>query len=218
MDYFFGRSGLTFQQEGAVVKRLGDVVSYASDGPFGSKLKTSHYSSDGARVVRLQNIGERRFNDDDKAFIPVEYYEELIRYAVLPNDILVAGLGDDGHPVGRACLMPESATPAVNKADCFCIRADTDQLRQEFLYWFLNSPYAMQQVNERSQGSTRLRVNVGNFKTIEVPIPALEVQDSIVGTLKSAQRALFHAEEKYVASSRALVALRESLLSMGTKT
>lgn len=39
-------------------RMLGEVVTYASDGPFGSKLKTEHYAESGARVIRLQNIGE----------------------------------------------------------------------------------------------------------------------------------------------------------------
>jgi type I restriction enzyme S subunit len=96
---------------------LGEIVSYASDGPFGSKLKTEHYAPAGARVVRLQNIGDGEFDDGDRAYISLSYYAELRRYALLPNDILVAGLGDENHPVGRACLLPPELRPAINKAD-----------------------------------------------------------------------------------------------------
>jgi type I restriction enzyme, S subunit len=101
---------------------LGQVLTYASDGPFGSKLKTEHYSDSGAIVVRLQNISPLRYDDSDKAYIPIDYFDELRRYSLHAGDILVAGLGDEAHPVGRACIVPESLGPAINKADCFCLR------------------------------------------------------------------------------------------------
>ena len=93
---------------------LGDIVDYASDGPFGSKLKTEHYSSSGARVIRLQNIDEGYFNDTDQAFIPTDYFYKLRQFEVRAGDVIVAGLGDETHPVGRAALVPESLGPAIN--------------------------------------------------------------------------------------------------------
>ena len=47
------------------------------DGPFGSGLKSSHYTEEGIRVVRLQNIGHGEFKDSDAAFISPEYYSSL---------------------------------------------------------------------------------------------------------------------------------------------
>ena len=38
-----------------------DEPNSITDGPFGSNLKTEHYTSTGPRVIRLQNIGEREF-------------------------------------------------------------------------------------------------------------------------------------------------------------
>src|ERR1019366_5130751 len=34
-----------------------------TDGPFGSNLKTEHYTDTGPRVVRLQNIGDGKFQN-----------------------------------------------------------------------------------------------------------------------------------------------------------
>ena len=72
------------------------------DGPFGSNLKTEHYVSDpGVRVVRLQNIQATKYNDTDKAFISEKHANFLIRNKVIPGDILIAGLGEEKHHVGR---------------------------------------------------------------------------------------------------------------------
>ena len=40
-----------------------------TDGPFGSNLKTSHYTDEGPRVIRLQNVGDGVFHYE-RAHIP----------------------------------------------------------------------------------------------------------------------------------------------------
>lgn len=60
------------------VKRLSRVTKSRCDGPFGSGLKSEHYTDEGIRVIRLQNIGFADFDDEDKAFIDPDYYAELV--------------------------------------------------------------------------------------------------------------------------------------------
>lgn len=57
------------------------VIESIVDGPFGSSLTSSHYSADGARVIRLGNIGVNEFKDDDRAYIPLDYGLFRIRSA-----------------------------------------------------------------------------------------------------------------------------------------
>ncbi len=195
------------------VSPLGGLLSYASDGPFGSKLKTEHYADTGARVIRLQNVGDETFDDSDKAYISLSYYKELIRYAVHPADIIIAGLGDETHQVGRACQIPEDFGLAVNKADCFCLRAKPAKVEQAYLMYFLNSPYARQQVLQLAQGTTRLRINVSNLKTLLVPVPNRDMQVSTIGTLDSLEQARLDLLRSIQAKQAMLKALREHLLA-----
>ena len=88
------------------VVQLGRIALARCDGPFGSGLKSSHYMDRGVRVVRLQNIGHGEFRNDDSAFISAEHYSTLGDHSVVPEDILIAGLGDRNHPAGRACVAP----------------------------------------------------------------------------------------------------------------
>ncbi|MDO8473038.1 MAG: hypothetical protein Q7T05_04390, partial [Dehalococcoidia bacterium] len=175
--------------------RLGDVVVYVSDGPFGSKLKTEHYAKSGARVIRLQNIGEGYFDDADKAFISPDYFRELRRYEVRPGDVIVAGLGDESHPVGRATLIPETLGPAVNKADCFCIRADPQVVLNAYIAHFFNSKAGSEQIIARAQGTTRMRINVGNIKTVLVPVPTVDQQTQLVEELEKVELAMKRVQQ-----------------------
>jgi len=120
-------------------RQLGELLQYSSDGPFGSKIKTEHYSSAGARVIRLNNIDLNRFSNEDKAFIPMDYFRStLASYEVKSGDVVVAGLGDESIQAGRACVVPDNLGPAVNKADCFCLRP-AKPIISRFLAFFVNS-------------------------------------------------------------------------------
>jgi type I restriction enzyme S subunit len=159
--------------------RLSRLVADVVDGPFGSNLTSAHYSDDGARVVRLGNIGAGRFKDEGKAFIPIAHYTTLKRHEVLAGDLLVAGLGDEQHPVGRACLAPDNLGPAIVKADCFRLRLDEDRLSHRFAMWFLNSTFAGNAIEMESRGSTRTRATPGAITAIGVRLPPLQEQRRI---------------------------------------
>ncbi len=53
--------------EGWGVVPLGRITLDKCDGPFGSGLKSEHYTESGVRVVRLQNIRRNGFDATDGA-------------------------------------------------------------------------------------------------------------------------------------------------------
>lgn len=100
-----------------------------TDGPFGSNLKTRHYTDSGPRVVRLQNIGDAIFVDD-KAHISSEHYESLKNHAVYAGDLVIRSLGT---PAPRACKIPESLGPAIVKADCVRFKVASEFLSPDYI-------------------------------------------------------------------------------------
>ena len=159
------------------LKTVESIKESLVDGPFGSNLKTEHYVTDpGVRVVRLQNIQSAKYNDDDKAFVSEKHANFLLRNKVVGDDILIAGLGEERYPVGRACLYPEDLSPALNKADCFRLRCSNDEMVNNFAMYFLNTSAARNQVRRYEQGVTRPRINLGNLKKILIPKPKLTEQ------------------------------------------
>lgn len=161
---------------------LGELVDYSSDGPFGSKLKTEHYSDQGARVIRLNNIDRLEFNDTDSAFVPMEYFRELRSYEVKGGDVIIAGLGDDRIPMGRACIVPLNIGSAVNKADCYCLRIN-ERLSARYLIHFLNSNVGLGQARSMAQGTTRMRLNLSNIRRFGIPFRSKDEQQGIADEL-----------------------------------
>lgn len=169
------------------VDLLGDVAESLIDGPFGSNLKTAHYvENPGVRVVRLQNIQLEGYDDSDRAFISDKHATSLLRNRVAGGDVLIASLGDDNYPVGRACCYPTDLPDAVNKADCFRFRAGA-RCHNEFIMLFMNCALVRRQVRGYEQGVTMKRINLGNLRRIVVALPDLAEQERIIERMQAIQ-------------------------------
>lgn len=153
------------------------------DGPFGSDMKSSHYAETGVRLIRLQNIGNGHFDDTDKAFIPQDHFDSLPGHDARPGDLLVAGLGDTNHPLGRASTLPDHIPIAMVKADCFRLRLNQRRLRHAFVAYFLASDAARATVETEARGATRSRINLSGASRIVVPAPPLHEQERIEALL-----------------------------------
>ncbi|WP_052915015.1 restriction endonuclease subunit S [Protofrankia coriariae] len=154
------------------------VIDSIVDGPFGSSLTSAHYSDDGARVVRLGNIGVNEFKDGDTAFIPLDYAAELEAHTVEQGDVVVAGLGDDHMPLGRAAVVP-ALGQAVVKADCYRLRPNAE-VSAAYLAWVMSAPQTRSQIMLLARGSTRLRLNTKVVQQVEIPLTDRGTQDALV--------------------------------------
>ena len=161
---------------------LARVTLSRCDGPFGSGLKSEHYTGAGMRVIRLQNIGWAEFSDSDEAYIDESYANELGDHSVIAGDLLIAGLGDEGHPVGRACTAPEGIEPAMVKADCFRFRLDRRLLLPEIAAYQLSAT-ASAAAGSLATGATRSRMNLTTMAGRKVALPPLDEQRAIVKVL-----------------------------------
>lgn len=150
-----------------------------TDGPFGSNLKSAHYTTNGPRVIRLQNIGDGIFVDA-RAHISEAHFASLQKHSVLAGDIVIAMLGE---VLPRACLVPEGIAPAIVKADCARVRANLGLISSTLLASFLGSNPTRKRVTGLVKGIGRPRVNLGGLRSIPIPIPSRDEQVQIEAAL-----------------------------------
>ena len=161
------------------VVALGRLCVSRCDGPFGSGLKSAHYTDSGVRVIRLQNIGSGQFRARGGAFISAEHYATLGDHGVIEGDLLVAGLGDEKIPAGRACVAPRDLGPAMVKADCFRFRMKGSRAVAQFIAAQLSAT-ATGATACLSTGATRLRINLSATASRSVAIPPAAEQHGIL--------------------------------------
>ena len=142
----------------------------ACDGPFGSAIASEHYVDEGARVVRLGNIGSAQWRDGDAVFLDLEYWRSLSKHHAVAGDLVVAALGDEHNPVGRAVVLPDLG-PALVKADCHRLRLDLQEADGRYMAYSLSSDRGRYEAVRMAEGSTRPRLTLG--KTLALPVPAL---------------------------------------------
>lgn len=179
-----------------------------TDGPFGSNLKSSHYTSSGARVIRLQNIGLGHFLDAE-AYVSLEHFERLRKHEAIPGDLIVASLGD---VLPRVCLLPDLGEPTIVKADCIRVRLG-DQVRGRWVLMAMLTQQARQWAREQLHGVGRQRLGLKAIRSFEVPVPPVSVQDEILARVDAVLSWSTSAELALLAALRRSEGLRSSLLS-----
>jgi type I restriction enzyme S subunit len=153
------------------------------DGPFGSSLKADEYVEEGVPIIRLQNIRPNRFLNGQIRFITPAKARALARHDYRPGDLVIAKLGD---PCGMACVLPNSAGSGRIVADVVRFRGEPKKIDHHYLSYFINSPMGRGVIARDAKGATRQRVNLSNFKALEVPVPPLDQQRRIAAVLDQA--------------------------------
>ena len=182
--------------------------SAITDGPFGSNLKSSHYQESGPRVIRLQNIGEGFFVDA-RAHISERHYSELVKHAVQEGDLVIAMLGE---VLPRACIIPNGVVPAIVKADCARVRANTDLIRPAILVAQLNSKPVRDAVAKSVKGIGRPRVNLGHIRAVPIAVCSMAEQLHMEAVLSEAQLSIDLQSEAISFSLDQATAQRQNIL------
>jgi type I restriction enzyme S subunit len=150
-----------------------------TDGPFGSNLKTEHYTAAGPRVIRLQNIGDGVFVDED-AHISDEHFLRLQKHRVFAGDLVIAALGENPP---RSCVIPATVGLAIVKADCIRYKPHSD-LAVRYINCVLNAEPTRKRTKTIVHGVGRPRLNLGEIKSIVIPVPPVTEQWRIVSEVE----------------------------------
>jgi type I restriction enzyme S subunit len=162
----------------ASLDMLAESAEAITDGPFGSNLKSSHYTSRGPRVIRLQNVGDGEFVDV-KAHISDAHYQSLIKHSVRPGDLVCVLLGE---VMPRAVIIPSDIGAAIVKADCPRIRV-SPLVNHRYVWAALNAPGVRQEVSRRIHGVGRPRLTLKELREVAIPLPSRQEQDAIVDVM-----------------------------------
>ena len=179
-----------------------------TDGPFGSNLKSEHYTEGGPRVIRLQNIGDGFFVDE-YAHISDEHFASLKKHAVENGDLVIAVLGEE---LPRACVIPDGVAPAIVKADCVRFKPKAGLVDSDFMNYVLNSYPTRFRCSKQIKGVGRPRLNLSHIRSIAVPLPPVGEQAAIVSMVSDMFAAQDRMDQQLVKSIAQAAHLRQSIL------
>lgn len=162
--------------------KLGDVLGKKGyiRGPFGSSLKRDEMKEEGIPVYEQKNAiyNSREF----RFFIDNEKFEELKRFQVQTNDLIVSCSGT----VGKISIIAEEDPKGIISQALLILRPEIDKIVLKFLYYFLSSKQGYELLTQVSHGSVQINIAARDIvQSIPIYLPPIEEQKAIAQILSS---------------------------------
>ncbi len=161
------------------------------------------YTRSGIRFLRILNVKPNEIVEDDMKFIQEHVHEaDLKRSQLAPDDILMTITGR----VGTAAVVPAEILPANINQHIVRLRLPSDDCLPAYLAAFLNSSFGLTLSNRGVTGGTRIALDYGAIRALQIPVPPPGVQEQIVRELRrrreDASRLRAEAETNWQAAKR----------------
>ena len=156
--------------------KLGEVCRIDNGYAFKSK---NYVSENGVRVIRITNVQKGKIVDEDPKFYPFDKLENLERFEIFENDIMMTLTGN----VGRVGRFPKEMLPAyINQRICRMTSIDS-RLDEVYLFNLLNSDKFEKEAIYEANGAAQKNLSTNWIANYEIPLPPLSIQQEIAERL-----------------------------------
>ncbi len=152
-------------------------------GPFGSRMKSDCYVSEGVRVVRGTNLTGGRSFSGDFVFITSEKAVELNSANLSPNDLVFPHRG----AIGEVGLVPNDGEQYVLSSSLMKLSCDVDRAHPDFIYYYFKSEAGRFELlkNSSQVGTPGIGQPLTSLRQIKLKLPPVDEQRSIAAMLRS---------------------------------
>lgn len=156
------------------------TIDETCDFQNGFAFKSNLFSSEGEPIIRISDIQNDEVVDDDVVFFnPMSYNENLSRYKVYPDDILIAM---SGGTTGKIGLNKTGKTFYLNQR-VGILREKKNVLDHMFLFYYLKTK--SEESLKISAGAAQPNLSTAQIKSFIIPVPNLVEQKSTVQRLEA---------------------------------
>ena len=164
---------------GWVCCRFDEICSKFSTGPFGSMVHKSDYvSKDGTPIVNPMNIVEGKISTNNLMMVSNEKAQELDRYRLTKDDILIARRGD----LRKCCIVTEDSVGWICGTGSFFLHVPFVEPR--YIEFFYLSEYVQMILKRECVGATMDNLNQSVLGSIPFLLSPLSEQKRIVNAVE----------------------------------
>ncbi|MEZ6035136.1 MAG: restriction endonuclease subunit S [Planctomycetaceae bacterium] len=152
----------------------------------GFAFKSSEYSDTGIRIIRISDVQKGKVSDKDLKFYPEETAQEIQRYLLRENDLVMSLTGN----VGRVAMLSHNDLPAALNQRVACIRANSHSTLTRYLFHFFDQDSFENEAMSNATGGGQKNMSTRWLSSYAIPIPcpsnpkkSLEIQGEIVRIL-----------------------------------
>ena len=163
--------------------RIGELAEKVAMGPFGSNIKVETFVDKGIPIISGSHLRGIRLFDHEYNFITVDHAERLKNSIVCAGDVVFTHAGN----VGQVAVIPSNSMYPryiISQRQSF-LRCNTNLILPEFITYYFHSREGKGKLlaNVNSTGVPSLSQPTTYLKSIEIDVPSLEEQHSIVAIL-----------------------------------
>jgi len=158
---------------------LGDVVTFVNGDRGKAYPKESDYQTHGIPFISAADITNGRLDIGSAKKISREKFNEIRNGKVQSGDLLYCLRGS----IGKSALVAEAMEGAI--ASSLVIIRGSDRADVKYVRYFLESTEGKSASLSLDNGSAQPNVSVRELSAVKIPLPTMEVQREIVGTLGS---------------------------------
>ena len=191
---------------------LGELVTSIGQG-WSPKCEHQPSSDDGQwAVMKTTAIQPLDFDGSHNKKLPASLKPRL-GLELKSGDLLVTRAGPRNR-VGITCLVRATRPKLILCDKAYRIRCDESRIDLNFLELVLNAPHVLQRIDTLKTGisDSGLNLTQDRFFTLEIPLPAIDVQRSIVNGINSKISSIREQENAINRSFRQATAQRHNIL------
>ncbi|HQL52588.1 MAG TPA: N-6 DNA methylase [Candidatus Magasanikbacteria bacterium] len=168
--------------EGIEWVELGEVCEFVR-GPFGGSLKKEIFVTEGFAVFEQQHAIYGNFTNF-RYFITPDKFEEMKRFEVKPNDLIMSCSGT----IGKTVIIPKNAPRGIINQALLKLKV-TEKLDVRYLKYWMDGKYFQKSVFENVEGVAIKNVaSVKVLSSIKIPLPSLEIQQKMIAETEEEQK------------------------------
>ncbi|QGU09249.1 restriction endonuclease subunit S [Leclercia sp. J807] len=152
---------------------LSPIANNFRSGPFGSALLKSELVEKGIPFLGIDNIHVEYFDNTFRRFVSERKFNELLKYAVRPRDVVITIMGT----VGRAAVIPSDIERALSSKHLWTMTFNESLIVPELVCWQLNhAPWVKAWFRKETQGGIMDAIQSKTLRSLELPLPGKEEQ------------------------------------------
>jgi len=187
------------------VEELGSNISYLTSG---SRGWAQYYSQNGAKFLRIQNIGEGIIRTDNLIFVNPPNSAETERTRVKEGDLIISITAD----LGRTSVVPKNFGEAYINQHLALIRLNAN-INPVYAAYFYNLPFGNNAIQRKNRSAVKAGLNFNDIKSFPIVIPSFERQTQFAQIVESTEV----IKAQYQSSLQELESLYGSLSQLAFK-
>jgi type I restriction enzyme S subunit len=187
---------------------LGSLSERITKGSSPKWQGINYVEEPGILFVTSENVGENQMLFEKTKYVEEAFNEIDSKSILYFGDVLTNIVGAS---IGRTAIYDREELANINQAVCL-IRCKPDKLFNKYLSYLLNSPYFRQILHDNEINTARANLSLGFFRNLQIPLPSLAKQQSIVSKMDDFSSETQRLETIYRQKLAALKELKQSIL------